>query len=103
MGHLDQALRCVNRVSSSFDQKVAQWEQRARKKELDKQKLSMLQIRKMHAEHTAVRTRVELVRAQLRRLRSGLDQMDKMAQSQTEAAADAAVPGPPTNSVEPSV
>lgn len=86
MGHLDQAFRTVNRVSTSFDQKVAQWENLARKKEQHKQNLSMLQIRKMHAEHTGVRTRVQLVRAQLRRLRTGLDQLDKLTASQAVAA-----------------
>ena len=81
MGHLDQSLRAVNRVSASFDQTVAQWENLARRKEQKKQNLSMLQIRKMHAEHTGVRTRVQLVRAQLRRLRTGLDQLEKMTGS----------------------
>lgn len=75
MGHLDEALRAVSRVSAAFEQRVSQWEQRARKKESDKLKLSIAQIRKMHAEHTGVRTRVQLVKAQLRRLRGGLDQL----------------------------
>ena len=39
----------------------------------------------------AVRTRIELVRAQIRRLRSGLDQMDKLAQLRA-AKDDASVP-----------
>lgn len=96
MGHIEQAFRGVNRVSGAFDQKVAQWEQRARKKELEKQKLSMLQIRKMQAEHAGVRTRVNLVKAQLRRLRSGLDQLDNLIQNQAAAAKAAAVEQPPT-------
>ena len=86
MGHVDQAFRAVTRVSAAFDQKVAQWEQRARKKEQEKQKLSMLQIRKMQAEHAGVRTRVNLVKAQVRRLRSGLDQLDNLGSSQAEAS-----------------
>lgn len=81
MGHLDQSLRAVTRVAASFDQTVAQWENLARRKEQTKQNLSMLQIRKMHAEHTGVRTRVQLVKAQLRRLRTGLDQLEKMTGS----------------------
>jgi len=84
MGHLDQALRTVGRVSASFDQMVAQWESLARRKEQQKQNLSMLQIRKMHAEHTGVRTRVQLVKAQLRRLRGGLDQLERTAGSPAE-------------------
>jgi hypothetical protein len=81
MGHLDQALRAVDRVSASFDQMASQWENLARKREQHKQNLSMLQIRKMHAEHTGVRTRVQLVKAQLGRLRTGIDQLEKMTGS----------------------
>jgi hypothetical protein len=87
MGHLERALRAVGRVSASFDQMVAQWESLARRKEQQKQNLSMLQIRKMHAEHTGVRTRVQLVRAQLRRLRGGLDQLERMAGSKAAESA----------------
>jgi septum formation topological specificity factor MinE len=86
MGHLDQSLRAVARVSASFDQLVAQWESLARRKEQHRQNLSMLQIRKMHAEHTGVRTRVQLVKAQIRRLRGGLDQLEKMTGSQAVEA-----------------
>lgn len=81
MGHLDQAVRAITRVSASFDQSVSQWENLARRKEQQKQNMSMLQIRKMHAEHTGVRTRVQLVKAQLRKLRIGLDQLEKMTWS----------------------
>ena len=103
MGHLDQAFRAVNRLSAACDQKIAQWEQRARKKELEKQKLSMLQIRKMQAEHAGVRTRIQLVKAQLRRLRSGLDQLDNLAPSQAVASTEPAVQEQPARAVEPRV
>jgi hypothetical protein len=108
MGHLDQSLRAVNRVSASFDQMVSQWENLARRREQQKQNMSMLQIRKMLAEHTGVRTRVQLVRAQIRRLRGGLDQWEKMAGSpgvkaerespeiQERAAESIRVSAPPT-------
>jgi len=82
MGHLDQAIRAVMRVSASFDQRVSQWENLARSKEQNKRNMSMLQIRKMTSEHSGVRTRVELVRAQLRRLRTGLDQLEMITSSQ---------------------
>ncbi|MCH5372851.1 MAG: hypothetical protein JJ992_02655 [Planctomycetes bacterium] len=89
MGHLDQSLRAVVRFSASFDQRVAQWESRARQKESQKRNLSMLQIRKMTAEHAGVRSRVELVRAQLRRLRVGLEQLENMPREPSaEASAD---------------
>ena len=77
MGHLDQAARAITRVTSSFDQCVSQWENLARRREQQKQNMSMLQIRKMQAENTGVRTRVQLVKAQLRKLRIGLEQMEK--------------------------
>jgi len=86
MGHLDQAIRAVVRVSASFDQRVSQWENLARTKEQNKRNMSMLQIRKMNAEHSGVRTRVELVRAQLRRLRTGLDQLEMITSSQAVAS-----------------
>jgi hypothetical protein len=98
LGHGEQALRAVTRFSSSFDQKVAQWESRARQKESQKLKMSMLQIRKMQAEHSAVRTRVELARAQVRRLRVGLDQLENAPRSQpapAEADGVAAATQPP--------
>lgn len=82
MGHFDRSFAAVNRLANSFDQKVGQWESAARRKELHKQKLSMEQLRKMHAEHSGVRTRVQLVKAQLRRLRVGLDHLEKQQESQ---------------------
>jgi hypothetical protein len=89
MEHFEEAFRAVNRISSGFDQKVAQWESRARQKESQKQKLSMLDIRKMTAEHAGVRSRVELVRAQVRRLRVGLDQIVNSADSPAISPASA--------------
>jgi hypothetical protein len=84
MGRVDQALRAVARISSGFDQKVSQWESRARRKESQKQQMAMGQIRKMTAEHSQVRTRIELVKAQIRRLRVGLDQMENTPRSQPQ-------------------
>jgi hypothetical protein len=95
MRHLDQALRAVTRVSAGFDQKVAQWENLARRKESQKQKMSMLEIRKMTAEHSQVRTRIGLARAQIRRLRVGLDQMENVRnQPDTSSASGSAEPPP---------
>jgi len=106
MSHLDQAARIILRVTNSFDQCVTQWENQARRKEQQKQGMSMLQIRKMQAENTGVRTRVQLVKAQLRKLRIGLDQMEKMAWSQpaeppSAAAPDAAAPAVEAPPAEP--
>ncbi len=108
MGHIDQAFAAVNRLSNSFDLKVGQWENAARRKELHKQNLSMQQLRKMHAEHSQVRTRVQLVRAQLRRLRTGLDHLDKLKASQRVVSEEPASEGPivqeqPAETIEPSV
>ena len=100
MGHIDQAFRAVTRFSTAFDQKVAQWENLARKKERNKQQLSMQQVRKMNAEHAGVRTRIQLIQAQLRRLRSGLDQLDNLAQSHAAASEQPAVPEPSAKTVE---
>jgi len=86
MGHIHQSLQAVARCCAGFDQMVAQWESRARRKEAQKQKLSMQQIRKMHAEHSGVRTRAELARTHLRRLRVGLDQLEKLSHSRPAAA-----------------
>jgi seryl-tRNA synthetase len=82
MGHLDQAFQAVKRLSASFDRQVAQWENLARKKEQNKQKLSMQQLRKMIAEHSGVRTRVQLVKTQVQRLRTSLDQLTNLMQRQ---------------------
>jgi len=108
MGHIDQALAAVNRLANSFDQKVGQWENAARRKELHKQKLSMQQLRKMHAEHSGVRTRVQLVKAQLRRLRVGLDHLDKLRESRPVASEEPASERPAVqeqsgDTTEPSV
>jgi hypothetical protein len=107
MGHIDQAFAGVNRLSNSFDQKVGQWENAARRKELHKQNLSMQELRKMHAEHSGVRTRVQLVKAQLRRLRVGLDHLDKLRTSQPvaseEPASDSPVQEQSGDTTEPSV
>jgi hypothetical protein len=101
MRHIEPSLRSVNRLSASFEQRVAQWESLARRKEQDKLKLSLDQIRKMHAEHSAVRTRVQLVRTQIRRLRSGLDQMNTLMQSPAGAAAGPTVPTQPAATPAP--
>jgi hypothetical protein len=98
MGHLDQAVRAITRVSASFDQSVAQWENLARRKEQQKQNMSMLQIRKMHAEHTGVRTRAQLVKTQLRKLRIGLDQLEKMT---CNKSAESEPPGAESGAAEP--
>ncbi len=78
-----------------------------RQKESQKQKLSMLDIRKMTAEHAGVRSRVELVRAQLRRLRVGLDQIvnsaDKPAVSPASAETEPSAGETCPPSVPPSV
>jgi len=108
MGHIDQAFAGVKRLSNSFDQKVDQWEKVARRKEVFKQKLSLAQIKKMHAEHSGVRTRVQLAKAQLRRLRVGLDHLDKLRESQLVASERPALEGPavqrqPAEATEPSV
>ncbi len=100
MGHLDRSLRAVTRVSGSFDQLVAQWENLARRKEQQKQNMSMLQIRKMQAENTGVRTRVQLVKAQIRRLRTGLDQLENMAGSQAVETEKTKVQEPAAESTE---
>lgn len=92
MGHVEQALRAIVRVSAGVDQKVAQWESRARQKESQKRNLSMLQIRKMNSEHAQVRARVELLRGQLRRLRVGLDQLNN---SPPPTNSDSDEPSPP--------
>jgi hypothetical protein len=101
MGHIEPSLRSVSRLSASFEQRVAQWESLARKKEQDKLKLSLDQIRKMHAEHSAVRTRVQLVRTQIRRLRSGLDQVNTLMQSPAGPSAGPAAPAQPAATKPP--
>lgn len=101
--HIEESFRAVNRISSAFDQKVAQWESRARQKESQKQKLSMLDIRKMTAEHAGVRSRVELVRAQLRRLRVGLDQIVNSADRPAGSPASAEIEPSPDETRPPSV
>ena len=100
IGQVSEALRAVDRLSGSFEQKVSQWERLATAKEQNLSRspgrVSLGEITKMRSEHARVRNAYRLAKTKFRRLRIEVEQLEMAAQRQAAAQEGEDDKSPPT-------